>query len=501
MGGDHDHFHFPDHHAEAVEVEDGPDLAWELDNVELQTVGVDIGSSTTHLLFSRLHLQRLSQSLSSRFVVVEREVLHRSRILLTPFQDGTLDAEQLEAFVRRAYGEAGVRPEAVDTGAVILTGVALERRNARAVAELFTRLCGGFVCASAGHNLEAILAAHGSGAVRLSRERPGLTMLHLDVGGGTTKLAVLRDGRVLETAAVAAGGRLLVIDAEGRLERIEPAGAEHARRAGVALALGERLPADAARRLAAEMTAVVARVVAGAADEMVLTAPLARSPAADLVSFSGGVAEYVYGREERRFGDLAPELGEALRAAAAAGDFGAEVVAPPEGIRATVIGASQFTVQVSGNTVHLSDASLLPLRNLPVVDARLEGDRALDSAAIAEAIARGLRRLDLAEGEAPVAVSLRWSGDPRYASLRAVALGLATGLPRSLSGGVPVVLALDADVGRSLGSLLVEELAPQARIASLDGIDVQELDFLDVGDILQPAGVVPVIVKSLAFGS
>ncbi len=493
------HLQFPDHHGDAEDEEaGGRSLAWDLDNVELRTVGVDIGSSTSHLLFSRLHLQRLAQSLSSRFVVVEREVLHRSPIRLTPFrEDGRIEEAELEAFVDRAYEDAGLTRDDVDTGAVILTGVALERRNARAIAELFARVCGGFVCATAGHNLESILAAHGSGAVRRSLDRPGQLLLHLDVGGGTTKLALLRDGRVMATAGVACGGRLVVLDEAGRVLRVEPAARRLAARAGVPLEQGAPAPAGA---LAAAMVGVIAAAATGERDDLLLTDPLpARLGPPVEVSFSGGVAEYVYGRETRRFGDLAPELGAALGEAAAAGRFGGRPAPLEVGIRATVIGASQFTVQLSGSTVHLSDGSILPLRNVPVVDARTPAGRACEPDQVSAAVTAATRRLDLVEGEQPMAVALSWAGEPRYASLRGLAAGLAAALPRSLRRGTPVVLALDGDVGRSLGAILTEELAATARIVSLDGLDVRELDYLDVGEPIQPAGVVPVIVKSLAF--
>jgi ethanolamine utilization protein EutA len=477
-----------------AEDEQDRSLTWELDNVVLRSVGVDIGSSTSHLLFSRLHLQRLAQSLSSRFVVVRREVLGRSPILMTPFgDDGLIDGRALEAFVASAYRSVGLTPGDVDTGAVILTGLALEKANARAIADLFAGVCGGFVCASAGHNLEATLAAHGSGAVALSRERPGALVLHLDVGGGTTKLALVRGGTVLATAAVACGGRLVTLDASGRAVRIEWA----ARLADVDLSPGQ--PVNAAG-LAAAMASAIVRAARGDASDLLLTEQLPRLGPPDLVTFSGGVAEYVHDRERQRFGDIAPELGAALAAAAAEGRFGAPPEELPTGIRATVVGASQFTVQLSGSTIHVPDRSLLPLRGLPVVDARLPAERALDGGAVREAVCAGLRRLDLEEGAQPVAVALSWTGEPRYANLRAVAGGVAAALTRTIAGAVPLVLALDADVGRSLGAILAEEFAA-ARVATLDGLDVRELDFLDVGAPIQPAGVVPVVVKSLAFGT
>lgn len=426
------HVHFPDHHGDFAEEEDedGQPLTWALDHVELLTVGVDIGSSTSHLLFSRLALAREAQSLSSRFVVVDRQVLHRSPILETPFESGRIEIPALQPFVDAAYQEAGIAPEQVDSGAVILTGMALEKRNSRAVAELFEGYCGRFVCASAGHNLEALLAAHGSGAVAASRERPG-RLLHIDIGGGTSKFAVLEAGAVLETWHLEIGARV------------------------------DRPPAQMASEL------------------------LAAAGPPGSVSFSGGVAEYLYGRETRRFADCGPELAAAVGEAFAGAGW--SLLPAGEGIRATVIGASQFTVQLSGNTVHLSVPGLLPLRNVPVADAR-SGD-----------IAGALRRLDLADGSGPVALALSWRGDPRYSALRDLGAGIAAALPRTLAEGVPLILATDADVGRSLGQLLTEEFAPDARVASLDGLELRELDYLDVGEMLKPAGVVPVVIKSLAF--
>src|SRR5262245_54562378 len=157
---------------------------WDQEHVDLTTIGIDIGSSTSHLLFAKVLLQRQSQGLSSRFVVVHRQVVWRSPIMLTPFlPDGTIDAGKLGAFIADGYGEAGLARDDVDTGAVILTGEAIKRRNAQAIDELFAAEAGKFVCATAGHHLECMLAAHGSGAVRLSRER-NACILHVDIGGG-----------------------------------------------------------------------------------------------------------------------------------------------------------------------------------------------------------------------------------------------------------------------------------------------------------------------------
>ncbi|MCA1647234.1 MAG: ethanolamine ammonia-lyase reactivating factor EutA [Chloroflexi bacterium] len=508
-GHDHDHedflhdFHDGDG---GPPDDDSVDVTWALDNVELTTVGVDVGSSTSHLLFAKLHLQRLTQSLSSRFVVVHREVLHRSPILLTPYRpDGLIDVDALERFVQAAYAEAGLTPEQIDTGAVILTGAALERSNSRAVAELFARAGGKFVCASAGHNMEGILAAHGSGAVALSHQR-GDTLLHVDVGGGTTKLGLLRNGEVLRTAAIHVGGRLVAFDADQRITRIEPSATLVGDQLGITLALGGRISADDRRRLADALVEILldylnGREPSALGKQFLLTEPLeldGHQPAG--LTFSGGVAEYIYGREVARFGDMGPDLAESLHRAAQQGRLPAAAVALGEGIRATVLGASQFSVQLSGNTVHISDPAVLPLRNLPVVYARLES-ASPDANAVAQAIRAGFVRLDLIEGEHPAAVALPWRGEPHYENLRALADGIAQAMPRALAAGFPLVITLDGDIGASLGGILHEELDVESPLISIDGLQLVELDYVDIGEIIQPANVVPVVVKSLAFSS
>src|SRR3989449_6796090 len=214
------------------------EVAWAADNVELTTVGIDIGSSTSHLMFARVHLQRLSTALSSRFVVVERKILWQSPILLTPYRsDYTIDVDELAGFIGGCYAYAGIEREAVDTGAVILTGEALKRRNARAIADLFSEEAGKFVCASAGHHMECQMAAHGSGAVALSRGH-NATLLNVDIGGGTTKLALIENGRILATCAIAVGGRLVVEDETSGLTRVEPPAETVAQALGVVLAPG-----------------------------------------------------------------------------------------------------------------------------------------------------------------------------------------------------------------------------------------------------------------------
>jgi ethanolamine utilization protein EutA len=504
------HIHFPDHHAE----EDLPegfepdetfrDAIWKADNVELTTVGIDVGSSTSHLMFSRIHLQRLVQRLSSRFVVVRREVLWRSPIWLTPYRaDNRIDADRLGEHFEQAYRQAGLTQKDVDSGAVILTGEALKRSNARAIADLFAEHAGKFVCASAGHNLEAIMAAHGSGAVALSRN--GQVVLNIDVGGGTSKLALVRDGEVLDSAAMEVGGRLIATDGEGRVVRIESGARRVAEHLGIPLTLGEKLPANARAGLAQSLADVLVAFarrepLSPLGEALVLTEPLhAELPSPTAVTFSGGVAEFLYERETRDYGDLARDLAAELRQRIESGHLGAPMVEPSERIRATVIGASQFSVQLSGNTIAISDPNVLPFHNLPVLFPRLPSNGSVSSAEVTGAIRASLSRFDMREGEAPIALAFAWDGDPYYAALRALADGIAAALPSSIQHGLPLVLAFDRDVGKLVGDILKLELAVPNAIISIDGMELREFDFIDIGEVIQPTNVVPVVIKSLLF--
>jgi len=477
---------------------------WKLENVELATVGIDIGSSTSHLMFAMVRLQRKTQALSSQFVVIERKVLWKSPILLTPFlADGSIDARALGHFVDACYDKAGLHPGAIDTGAVILTGEAIKRSNARAIADLFAAEGGKFVCASAGHHLECVLAAHGSGAVALSHDRRE-PVLNVDMGGGTTKLALALDGRVVSTSAFAVGGRLLAFDADGRLERIDESARIAADAAGVRLRMGDKPDAASLDKVVDALAQVAIAWIRGDAPSalaarLALTEPLARDVVPRAITFSGGVSEYIYGREQRDFGDIARALARRLAAACASGDIALPLAEPREGIRATVIGASQFTVQVSGKTIHVTEEADLPLRNVPVAAPRLALGDTIVVAEVARAIEAAIERAPAGD-DAPVALALRWRGDPDYPRLRAFAEGIALAMVPHTSGRAPpLVLMIDGDIGRTLGHILEHELALGRDIVSIDGIELREFDFVDVGEVIRPADVVPVVIKSLLF--
>jgi ethanolamine utilization protein EutA len=484
------------------------DTIWAQDNVVLTTVGVDVGSSTSHLMFARVHLQRLSEGLSSRFVVVNREVLWRSPILLTPYRpDYTIDADQLKTFFQNAFREAGMTPDDIDTGAVILTGEALKRVNARAIADLFAEESGKFVCASAGHHLEALMAAHGSGAVALSRQTQK-TILNVDIGGGTVKLGLCQNGRLLTTAAFAVGGRLIAQDADGRITRIEGPAEQVAEAVGLTLKLGDVLSRDDRRTIVKRMTEVIADNINRVATDdlckaVAVTEPLpADGPKIDALSFSGGVSEFIYKRETADHGDIGNSLAHQISHALSDKRIPYPVYDPGQGIRATVVGASQFTVQVSGNTIFISEPEGLPIRNVPVAHLDLDLTDGFTADQVASEIGRALERLDRVEGEDRVAIAFRWGGDPLHARLHALADGICKGLPKTVSDAAhPLIVVMDGDAGRTLGNILVTELDVPGEVISIDNVQLREFDFIDIGALIPETRVVPLIIKSLLFAA
>jgi ethanolamine utilization protein EutA len=471
----------------------------EEDEICILSVGVDIGSSTSHLVFSRIVLERLD----SRYVVSQREAFYESDILLTPYSAADeIDADALGAFIAQQYRDAKVEPGEIDTGALILTGVAVRRRNARRIGELFAREAGKMVAVSAGDSLEATMAAYGSGAVARSI-RDKAAVMNVDVGGGTAKIAVCVDGKVAEVTAIDVGARLVCLDAQGRIARIEEAGRRFATELGLALDVGHALAPEAARALAARMADALFEAMRGgspsaAGSGLLRLDALSHRGPIDHVTFSGGVSEYIYAREANAFGDLGPLLAAEIRARVEG--WGPRIEAPAARIRATVIGASQYTIQVSGSTIYVSPLDTLPLRNVPVIapDLALERDD-IDPGVVAAAINAALRRLDLTDGEKPVAIFVPWRGSATFQRLDAFCRGAALGLETVLARGHPLVLAGDGDVGGLLGIHLREEMRLRNPIASIDGLELKEFDFIDIGTMLESSGAVPVVIKSLVF--
>ena len=501
----HEHGDDADHDHDDIDpgpLEDNP--IWQRDNVSLQSVGIDIGSAGTQIIFSSIHLQRQSGTHATRYVIVDRHTAYQSPVAFTPYaENGNIDSAALGAIVDSAYTQARVSPGDIDTGVVILTGEALRRENAEAIATLIAETGGEFVTATAGHHMEAMLAAYGSGAAKLSQAE-SLRLLNVDIGGGTTKLSLIDRGQIRWTAALDIGGRLIVVD-DGRVRRLDPAGAYHARHAGFELARDAALPDGALEEIALVMADTLVDAICTPSrsttlQELYLTEIPDDLSALDGIMFSGGVGEYVYRRERRDFGDLGIHLGAAIRAHADAGRFGAPLLPAGACIRATALGASEYSVQLSGQTSTItSPGNLLPRRNMQVVKPDLDLSVSIDRNEIAEAIRSQYLAFDLDPQKDEVALAFEWRGPPEYPRIRALGDGIVTALSSYVATGAFLYIMIDGDVAQTLGAILRDECGLSNEILVIDGITLRNFDFIDLGKIRLPSFTVPVTIKSLLF--
>ncbi len=454
----------------------------------LLSVGIDIGTTTTQLVFSRLTLENQGNPFSVPHVVIrDREILYRSRIYFTPLKsDVRIDGPGVREIVAREYERAGVRREQVDTGAVIITGETARKENAREVLRELSDFAGEFVVSTAGPDLESILAARGAGAEQASAEREGV-LLHFDIGGGTSNLAAYRQGRLISTGCLDIGGRVVKYQ-NGRLTWIAPK-------------IQKLLPDLQEGQTATEerLLPVVDLLVHGLeaaaglrpveeADRLLTTHKLPSwEGQLRYVSFSGGVADMIWHPKEdwTAFGDLGVLLGRGIARSKLMKQ--AAPVRLPETIRATVIGAGTQTTELSGSTVFYRGISF-PLQNLPVL--RLEQEEVT-----ARLLEERSRWLGDDRGRVPFALSIPGLRSPGFEQVQRLAGELAQGYER-LEGLVPVIV-LEQDMAKALGqALAVKHRGP---LLCLDGIRARNGDYLDVGQPVAGGAVLPVIVKTLAF--
>jgi ethanolamine utilization protein EutA len=464
-------------------------------HTHLVSVGIDIGSSTSHLMFSQLAIGYPSAH-RRRPEILERKIIARSPVLLTPFKENwNIEEGPLERLIDESFRSAGLSRENIDTGAVIITGEAARRENAQKIAELFSAQAGHFVCATAGPRLEALLAAHGSGAVGRSREE-ATTLLNIDVGGGTTKVSLIDKGKIAGVTAFNIGARLIAFDEKKRITRLEQSGKRFLESLGCKLGLGDEVDAETLRAVAAKMARTLFELIASGAppwSELLVMPQLGVLPPLDGILFSGGVSEYIYGREAGSFGDLGALLGRAVRAQAEQMSY--IVLDSSEGIRATVIGASQYSMQMSGETIFIPDPAALPLHNLRVSIVHVSWDQPI-AAKTANAIRETIAATDPEVKTAPFALVFVSPPFLGYGAAQDLAQGIRHALAPLDPAERPQMLVFEQNIGRVIGEALGVELS----IPCVDEVSLGEMDFIDVGTVVENEDYVPVVIKSLAFG-
>lgn len=473
--------------------------------LDILSVGIDVGSSTSHLVFSRITLKREYgfYNMTRRFVPVSREIVYKGTIIFTPLLDRfTIDIEKIVHFFKEEYEKAGIKPEDVDTGAVIVTGETAKKQNAAEIVRRLSSESGKFVSATAGPNFESMLGAMGSGAVERSRQDQN-TILNVDVGGGTSNLAICTNGTVQSTSCINVGGRLLGIDQEFKIWRVDEPTYGVMKELGMEYELGQVIPEDDTKKIARAYAKALLEVMQGPATTkiakmLMMTEELEFTTPIDRVSFSGGVAELIYGNESdwTKFDDIGKYLADEIKGLVKEG--GMVLIEPENKIRATVIGAGSFSLSISGSTCFVDEKVSLPIQNIPVLPVDVFQED-LSPETVSSAISRAYSVFDMVEGEDVVALYFKNPIYPREGVLSGFAKALEAALPNSVKKQNLVILIFRGDLAKLLGVTLRRETRIQQNLICLDELDLEAGDWIDIGGPLQSSDAYPVTIKSLVF--
>ncbi|WP_223067520.1 ethanolamine ammonia-lyase reactivating factor EutA [Paenibacillus caui] len=476
----------------------------------ITSLGIDLGTSTTKLIVSRLQIKRTANAFSMpKAAIAKRTLVYCSGIYTTPLLgDNELDYPAIADILEREYRLAGISFDEVKSGAVIITGETANKRNAAKVLHQLAERAGDFVVATAGADLEGVLAGKGSGAEARSLEIKG-TVLSVDIGGGTANAAFFRQGACIATITFRIGGRLIMLDNEGTITAVAGSFLPWLKANGWDLHSGSRLKLEDYReitdRMAESLLSCLAGRGSGESDALLLVGERpAVLPAADELMLSGGVAalteeaEPTRLEEAARFGDIGPLLAGSVMRAAAAGGF--RQVAARQTVRATVIGAGMHSTEIAGATVHIPPG-VLPLRNVPVVKAELPPAVMDDEGRLNEAVVQAMasaKALHSAEEQAPFALFLDGPGHCTYAGLQRLADSISRGWSAHFPQQAVAVVVCRTDMAKALGQALQRRVAERVRVVCIDQVGAEHGDYIDLGE---PVGgtLVPVVVKTLAF--
>ena len=487
------------------------------DSRDLLSVGVDVGTTTTQIVFSRLNLQDVSRpGQIPRINITDRKVIYQSPIVFTPLLDSeTIDADKLNQLVRSEYASAGVDPSQVETGAVIITGETAKKKNADEILRALSGLAGEFVVSVAGPNVESLIAGKGAGAAQYSQTNFA-TVTNVDIGGGSANSATFRSGNLIGAAAMNYGGRILEIEhATGKVRHIAEPAKHILKDCNLELVIGNSPSLEDLRRFTDRMADMTVELIEGTnsplAQKIYLTPPVGVSGKGSVLMFSGGIGHYYYNpipidsvSDATIHDDVGPLLAESLRKHEALNSY--SIVPPAETVRATVLGASTQTVTLSGSTIW-AEKEILPLKNVPVIRptftiagrvaegvSRPEG---INPASVSNAISDAVTRWDVNLATDPFAIALELDKSLDYESLTQLANGL-NDFANTMPSDRPLIAIIERDYAQALGQT-VKGLAPSRALLVIDQVGLSEGDYIDIGTPLMDGRVVPLSVKTLIF--
>lgn len=476
-----------------------------MDKETLLTVGIDLGTSTTQLILSELTVENFASAFTvPRIEISDKKVIYRSDIIFTPLINQTeIDETRIKEFVASEYKKAGIKKDDIQMGAVIITGETARKSNSSKVLQALSGYAGDFVVATAGPDLESIIAGKGAGTEKLSRERKG-SIVNFDIGGGTSNLVVFRAGDTIDTACFDIGGRLIKVDpASHKVTYIAPKIEKIIEQKNLTLKIDDYVePADLSPVIDELVNALEESIGLGEGTPfynlLITHHDLKNKNDIEAVTFSGGVADCIKADQISdwfQYGDIGLLLGRRIKESRFFTDC--EVLDTVETIRATVVGAGSHTAEVSGSTISYTD-DILPIKNVPVLKLAKE-DEELNSAELANRIQNKLQWY-MTEGQLTnVALSLQGLRSPSFADIQRYAEGITEGLKVLNQAGYPLLVIVTEDMAKALGNSMFSMLHEKSPFVCIDSIVAENGDYIDVGTPVAGGNVLPVIIKTLVF--
>ena len=478
------------------------------DKTAILSVGIDVGTSTTQVVFSKLQIDNAGGYFSvPRVAIVDKEVVYKSEVYMTPLKtDVLIDTDALRNIVAAEFRKAGYRPEDTDSGAVIITGESARKENSDAVLKSLSDFAGDFVVSAAGPDMESLIAGKGSGAWQYSMDHH-CRVANLDIGGGTTNVVLFEDGETLARGCLDIGGRLICMNPQGIITKVSPAAAVMAQAAGVSVSVGDRCDELKLTAVTRQMAAALnAYLGVGTKDIDAILRQIKTPGSSDFpvpekvqaVFFSGGVADLIYheSADTWAYGDIGVLLGRAIRESRLFTDF--QKMEPGETIRATVVGAGTYTTTISGSTITYSD-DIFPLKNIPVIKL----DEELQEACFAGETEPVIRRIQWVLGqndEEHFILAMPGKRNPGYTEMKRAAASIRQIMDRVQPPGEPILLVIESDIAKAMGQMIRQQPDLKRQVVAIDSIHVEDGEYVDMGKPMMNGMVIPVVVKTLIFG-
>ena len=478
------------------------------DKTAILSVGIDVGTSTTQVVFSKLQMDNAGGYFSvPRVAIVDKEVVYKSEVYMTPLKtDVLIDTDALRDIVAAEFRKAGYRPEDTDSGAVIITGESARKENSDAVLKSLSDFAGDFVVSAAGPDMESLIAGKGSGAWQYSMDHH-CRVANLDIGGGTTNVVLFEDGETLARGCLDIGGRLICMNPQGIITKVSPAAAVMAQAAGVSVSVGDRCDELKLTAVTRQMAAALnAYLGVGTKDIDAILRQIKTPGSSDFpvpekvqaVFFSGGVADLIYheSADTWAYGDIGVLLGRAIRESRLFTDF--QKMEPGETIRATVVGAGTYTTTISGSTITYSD-DIFPLKNIPVIKL----DEELQEACFAGETEPVIRRIQWVLGqndEEHFILAMPGKRNPGYMEMKRAAASIRQIMDRVQPPGEPILLVIESHIAKAMGQMIRQQPDLKRQVVAIDSIHVEDGEYVDMGKPMMNGMVIPVVVKTLIFG-